>query len=140
MKEIKIMIVDDHKFYRKTLRMILDDIANILVISEASNGQEFLDKYRQVNPDIVFMDIKMPLLNGIEATRIARNEHRDIKIIALTMFEEKEYFLQMMEVGAKGFLLKDAGKDEFSKAIHTVLRGRNYYPQNIATSILFKND
>ncbi len=138
--ECKIIVVDDHDFFRKGLILALGRLKNVRVVGEAATGIEFLELFKRVHADVVFMDIKMPDMNGIEATKIATREYRDIKIIALTMNSEKEYFLRMMDAGAKGFLLKDAGIEELEKAIQTVVKGRNYYPQGLAKLILFNKN
>lgn len=137
-KTIKVIIVDDHEFYRKTLRLILGEIPNCQIVGEAADGIEFLELAQTVVADIIFMDIRMPRLNGIEATLEAGRRYRDINIVGLTMFEEKEYFMQMIYAGAKGFLLKDTDREEFAKAIETVLEGRHYYSK--ALSELLKKD
>jgi len=134
-KQTRIIIVDDHKFYRKTLGMIIEDIPGCKIVAEASNGKEFLEIFNTISADIIFMDIKMPEMDGIIATHIACNEYRNTNIIALTMFEEKEYFMQMMHAGARGFLLKDTGKDEIENAIKAVLAGKNYYPKGLAANL-----
>lgn len=126
-KKIDILVVDDNHFYRKGLILALKRIINIGKITEASDGNDFLDKFHSVNPDIVLMDIKMPGLNGIEATKKACQIDSNIKIIAITMFIDDNYLLDMLYAGAKGFLFKDSNEKELADAIKTVINGKCYF-------------
>ena len=137
-RKIKIMVVDDHQIFRNGLVMLLNQISHIEVVSEASNGFEFLEKIASINPDIVLMDIKMPIINGIEASRKAIELNPKLKILALSMFGEEEYFQNMLDAGVKGFLLKNIGMDELERAINLVFEGSSYY-SNELLSILTKN-
>lgn len=139
MKKVRVILVDDHDFYRKTLRMIINSFEDCEVIGEASNGLEFLELFRNKIVDVVFMDIKMPRMNGIKATQIAVSENHFTKIIALTMFEEKEYFMRMIEVGAKGFIIKDSDESEIKNAINTVIEGDNYYPKRVIDNLFINS-
>jgi DNA-binding NarL/FixJ family response regulator len=125
--KIDILIVDDNEFYRKGLILMLKRISNIGKIQEANNGLEFLDLINKKDPDLVFMDIKMPEMDGVIATKKAVQINHNLKIIALTMHKDEVHFTEMILAGAKGFLLKDADEDEFITAINTVLKGGSYY-------------
>ena len=131
MEPIKIIIVDDHTLLRKGLSQILKEYKHLEVIGEAADGKEFLKLLNSLTPDIVFMDIKMPNLNGIEATKEALIKNPALKIIALSMHEDEEYVESMIHAGAKGFILKKAGVDELLKAIEVVSSGGNYYSSDI---------
>ena len=135
MEIITLVIVDDHIIFRKGLRAVLDEITNIKVIGEASNGHELFDILKKNEVDIVFMDIKMPVMDGIEATKKAREKYPDLKIIALTMHEEIGYFNKMIDAGANGFLLKKTTKDELEKAIKKVMMDDNYFSEEFISSI-----
>lgn len=126
-KSIKVAIVDDHELLRKGLMMQLEEIKNIKVISEFENGKEFVDSLFMLDLDIVFMDINMPLMNGIEATREALIKQPELKIIALTRENDVESFQNMLEAGAVGFLLKNVSKGIIENAILSVMKGDNYY-------------
>ena len=102
----KIILVDDQPTFRFSLRNILEDAGDIKIIAEASDGNEFLELLKIHKPDIVFMDIEMPRMNGIEATKKAIQEYPDLVIIGLSMYENQNYINQLIEVGAKGYLLK----------------------------------
>ncbi|PXX95742.1 DNA-binding response regulator [Marinifilum breve] len=136
MEENKVIIVDDHKMFRSGLRFLLSNIPNITVIGEASNGKEFLEMAENETIDIALMDINMPEMNGIEATRIAMEKYPDLKVIVLSMHGEEEYYDQMLEAGVKGFLLKNSDADELIAAIEAVLAGKSYFSQELLVNIL----
>ena len=129
--KISVMIVDDHVIFRSGLKTIINKTKNAKVIAEASDGKEFLEVLETIAPDVVLMDIEMPIMNGIEATKIAIERHPDLKIIALTMFNNEEYLESMLDVGAKGFLLKNINKDDLERAMQTVIKGNNYYSEEL---------
>lgn len=135
MEIIKVIITDDHIIFRKGLFTILNEINNIKVVGEAANGNELLDLLKKTAADVILMDIKMPKMDGIEATKKVRALYPDIKIIALTMYEEISYFNKMSEVGASGFLLKKTNQDELEKAILTVISDGNYYSEEFMSSL-----
>jgi DNA-binding NarL/FixJ family response regulator len=132
---IKVIIADDHVIFRKGLFTILNEINNIKVVGEAANGNELLELLKKTSVDVILMDIKMPKMDGIEATKKVRVLYPEIKIIALTMYEEISYFNKMSEVGASGFLLKKTNQDELEKAILTVLADGNYYSEEFMSSL-----
>jgi DNA-binding NarL/FixJ family response regulator len=126
-KNIKIITVDDHEIFRKGLNMILSKFPDVEIIGEASNGLEFLELLNYLTPDIVFMDIKMPKMDGILTATKALERKPDLKIIAISMFGEEEFLEKMIKAGAKGFLLKNVNKEELSIAIEQVRAGNNYF-------------
>lgn len=138
MKKIEIIIVDDHKIFRNGLKLLLSEIDNVKVIAEASNGEEFLKIVEKNKPDIVFMDISMPVMDGIQATKKALEKNPELKIIALTTFGDENYLKKMIEVGAEGFLLKNADKEEFEKALKMVNEGSNYLSSELLISLTQK--
>lgn len=125
----KLIIADDHIIFRKGLRTILNELDEIKVVGEASNGHELLDQLKHQPADIVLMDIRMPVMDGIEATRKVTERFPDVRVIALTMHEEIGYFNQMVEAGAYGFLLKKTNRDELQKAINLVMQGEYYFSE-----------
>ena len=125
--KLKIFIVDDHEFFRNGLKMVINRLKYAKVTGEAANGREFLDMLAKEEPDIVLIDIQMPQMNGIEATRQALEDYPDLKIVALTMFEDEEYIQRMIDAGAKGFLLKNITKEILDQALQAIQSGRNYY-------------
>ena len=126
-EKLKIFIVDDHEFFRNGLKMVINRLKYARVCGEASTGREFLDMLAKAEPDIVMMDIQMPGMNGIEATRLALEEYPDLKVAALTMFDDEEYVQSMIDAGAKGFLLKNITKDVLDQALQAINSGKNYY-------------
>ena len=135
-KAVEIMLVDDHKLFRDGLKFVLDQIKDLKVVAEASNGKEFLEIIETVDVDLVLMDISMPELDGIQATMRAMQVKPDLKIIALSMYSEEEYYNKMLEAGVKGFILKETGKEELERAIREVLDGGSYFSQKLLTSII----
>jgi DNA-binding NarL/FixJ family response regulator len=128
---IRVMIVDDHEIFRKGLAMVINKSKNAKVVAEAGNGQEFLDIIEQEKIDLVFMDIEMPVMNGIEATKKAIEKFPYMKIVALSMFGEEEYLQQMVDAGVKGFLLKNIGKDDLYRAMQLISEGKNYFSEEL---------
>lgn len=129
--KIKIMIVDDHEIFRGGLKLLINRLKYGKVTAEATNGKEFLDLLELNMPDIVLMDIEMPVMNGIEATKKALERYPDLKIVALTMFNDEEYVESMLEAGVKGFLLKSINKESLDKALQSVMAGNNYYSEEL---------
>ncbi len=123
----KLVIVDDHVIFRKGLHTILNEIGIIKVVAEASNASELFDILKKQEIDIILMDINMPGMDGIEATKKVVDKYPETKVVALTMHEEIGYFNKMMDAGAEGFLLKKTNKDELEKAIQMVMNGEHYF-------------
>ncbi|MBN2519582.1 MAG: response regulator transcription factor [Bacteroidales bacterium] len=134
----KIIIVDDHDIFRDGIKSLLSFEGIAEVIAEAKNGKEFIDLLDNHSPDIVMMDIDMPVMNGIEATRLALTKKPQLNILVFTMFGEENYYYQMIEAGAKGFLLKSSSKSELEKAIHEVYTGQSYFSNDLLRQIIFK--
>ena len=136
METISILIADDHKLIHNGIVDILKSLEYLEIIGHAFNGQEALDQALALQPDIIFMDIAMPELNGIEATRLIRKENSQSKIIALTQYEENEYVVQFLKAGGNGYLLKNSKKDEFVAAIETVLNNQRYLNYELSQQLL----
>ncbi len=133
---MNILLVDDHTLFRTGLKMLLDTLPDYVVTGEASNGKEFLNMISKNDYDIVFLDIEMPEIGGIEAARRAIEIDPDIKIITLSMYGDEEYYDQMVEAGAKGFLLKNSNIQEVKTAIDIVMEGGNYFSQELMQNLL----
>jgi DNA-binding NarL/FixJ family response regulator len=134
--KIKVVIVDDHHVFRDGIKLLLSSGETATVIGEASNGQEFLDTIDTLSPDVVLMDIAMPVLDGIETTKKAREKHPDLKILALTMYGEEKYYYQMIQNGVKGFVLKSTGINELLKGISEVAQGQFYFSSELIGKIV----
>ncbi|VAW23709.1 Two-component transcriptional response regulator, LuxR family [hydrothermal vent metagenome] len=130
--EINILIVDDHKIMREGLRNLLADKANIKVVGEAENGREALALTKKLKPDIIIMDVAMPGLNGMEATKMILNEYHEARIIALSMHSGKQFVTGMFRSGASGYLLKDCAFDELMDAIKAVHSKHTYLSREIS--------
>jgi len=133
---IKILIADDHKVFRDGIIAILEDVKDISVIAEASDGREVLDRLKEVQPDVILMDITMGDTNGIDTTKLVKTTYPNIKVLALSMHSESGYIVKMLEVGASGYLLKDAGKEEMENAIRVIAKGNTYYSQQVSSIIV----
>jgi DNA-binding NarL/FixJ family response regulator len=134
-KTLRIMIVEDHHIFRKGLNLLLKEMPNVEVCAEANNGKEFLDLFEKEQPDIVFMDVQMPVMNGIEATREALQRQPDLKIIAISMFGDEEYLVSMLEAGVKGFLLKTVEESELKKALTLIADNKNYFSDELIPTL-----
>jgi len=130
-KTISIIIVDDHEIFRKGLAMVINKMKNMKVIAEAGNGSELLELLPKVKADMIFMDIQMPVMNGIDATKAALAKYPELKIVALSMFGEEVYLQNMVDAGVYGFLLKNINKDDLCRAIQLISEGKNYYSEEL---------
>jgi len=129
-------LVDDHTLFRNGLRILLNTIDKYEVAGEAGNGQEFLDLLEQELPDIVLLDIEMPVMDGIAAANVAMGKYPDLKIITLSMYGEEDYYYQMVDAGVKGFLLKNSDMNEVKNAIDTVVDGGNYFSSELLQNLV----
>ncbi len=136
MEKHRIIIVDDHQLFRNGLKFILNEISNVQVTGEASNGQEFLDLLEYEIPDLVLMDINMPVMNGVTAAKIALEKYPDINILVLSMYGETEYYNTMIDIGVKGFILKDVDNKELEDAINKVISGGSYFSQELLLNLI----
>jgi DNA-binding NarL/FixJ family response regulator len=124
---LKVIIVEDHAIFREGLKRVLEGMKNIEVIGEAENGAVFLEILKKKVPDIVLMDIKMPVMGGVEATEKALNRYPNLKIIILSMFGEEEYLYSLVMLGIYGFLLKNTSMNNLGRAIMMVADGQQYF-------------
>jgi DNA-binding NarL/FixJ family response regulator len=138
MKKIQIIIADDHQLFRNGLKILLSSFPEFEVAGEASNGEDFLKLIKTTPADIALMDINMPEMDGIEATRRGLKICPSISIIALSMYGEEEYYYKMVDSGAKGFLLKDSDISEVREAILTVMKGGSYFSQELLYHVIQK--
>jgi DNA-binding NarL/FixJ family response regulator len=136
METVSILIADDHEVIHSGIKDILRSQRRYHVIANAFNGLETIEKAMLLKPDIIFMDISMPDINGIEATREIRKYSLSAKVIALTQHDEKEYIIQFIRAGGDGYLLKNSKKEEFFNAIETVLQGRRYLSDDISERLI----
>ncbi len=133
---IRIMLADDHKMIRDGLRALLEKQRDLEVVAEAADGQAAVQTARKVSPDVLVLDIGMPELNGIEATRQIAKLPRKPKIIGLSMHADRRYVAQMLKAGAAGYILKDSAFEELVQAINTVMKGKVYLSPAIAGTVV----
>jgi two-component system NarL family response regulator len=136
MERIKVLIADDHRVVREGLCAILKTKEDLEVVGEAQDGQEAVEKARGLLPDVILMDVSMPRMSGVEATRIIKREFPHIGIVALTMYEEQQYIFDLVRAGATGYLLKDTDSSQIVAAIRAIYRGESLIHPSVATKIL----
>lgn len=132
LETIKIMLVDDHALVRKGIKSLLEDEEDLVVIAEASSGGEALEKINQDAPNLVIIDIKMPAMTGIELVKQLVPLNLSTRYLMLSMHDSEEYVLQSVDAGAHGYLLKDASRDEFLKAVQTICDGGLYFSGHVS--------
>lgn len=133
---MKVLVVDDHTIVREGTSKMLELFDDFAVVGQASSAREALDKVRVLTPDVVLMDINMPGINGIEATRLLKQEHADIEVVILSMYDEDEYVVEAVKAGATGYLLKDASQEELAHAIRVVHGGGSLVQPALARKVL----
>lgn len=134
--KLNIHLVDDHSLFREGLKFLLSTCDFVGEIQDSENGKIFLDKLQTSKPDIVLMDIQMPELDGITASQKALELYPDLKIIALSLYAEEEYYTKMIDVGVRGFLLKNSQFEDVQKAITEVYEGNNFFSPEILDRII----
>lgn len=136
MNQLRILIADDHPLFRDGMSMLLNTMPDMLVVGEATTGDEVVDLATSLQPDVILMDIKMPGLNGIEATRRIVSDQPHIRILIVTMFEDDASVFTAMRAGARGYVLKDVEKDDMLRAIRAVGRGEAIFSSGIAARLV----
>jgi len=136
MNRIRILVVDDHTLFREGLRQLIEMEKELEVVGEASNGLEAISRARVLHPDVILMDINMPMVNGVDAIKEVLAESPDTGIIVLTMFREDQYVFDAMRAGARGYLLKDAKPADLIFAIKTVAKGASLIDPRMTTTVL----
>lgn len=135
MNILKLAIADDHELFRKGFISMLSGIPDFEFILEAANGQELLDKVAKQTPDIVLMDLQMPVMDGMQATEILLEKYPEIKVIVVSMYDEDRFVIHMLEKGVQGYLLKDTSPDEVEKAIRRVALEGFYYSDFVSRAM-----
>jgi DNA-binding NarL/FixJ family response regulator len=136
MTPIRILIADDHRLFRQGLRQICEILGKFEVVGEAENGQEAVELTRQLKPDVVLIDIQMPILDGVKATQLITAENPDVKVLVLTMYRQDSYVFEAVKAGARGYLLKDIDEQKFVDAVEAVQRGEAIIDPILATRLL----
>jgi len=135
-ERLRVVLADDHPVFRHGLRALLEEATDIEVVGEASSGEAGVELAESLRPDLVLMDIKMPGVNGIDATRRIHSECPDVRVLILTMFEDDNSVFAAMRAGARGYILKDADKEDLLRAVRSVGRGEAIFSPAIATRVL----
>ena len=133
---IRILLADDHAVVREGIRTRLETQSNIHVVAEAANGLEAIEKAKELRPDIVMMDISMPVMNGLDAAKQLQTILPEIKVLILTMHQSKEYILKFQRYGVKGYILKEVSASEMINAIETISYGGTYYSSGVSQALL----
>ena len=137
MSTIKIAIADDYKIFREGLKVGLSADENLEVIMEADNGEDLLKALETTTPDVIIMDLKMPIMDGMEATIAVRKKYPGIKVLVVTMYDDDKFIIHLMENGANGYLLKNTEPDEIRKSIYAV-HENGYYFNDVVNKALLK--
>lgn len=132
----KLAVVDDQQLFRKGLVSLLSEFDELKIMIEASNGKEFIDQLNGKKPDVVFLDLEMPEMNGIETTEFLRSKYPEIKILILTLHNEEEIILHLIEKGAHGFLLKDDPLDSLVDAVYSVMDTGYYFNDRVSKAMV----
>jgi DNA-binding NarL/FixJ family response regulator len=136
--QIKYIIADDHKIFRQGLSMILSNDPSLHLHAEVGNGLELIEILKFEQPDIILLDVKMPKMDGLEATKIIRAKYPNIKILILTMLDDDRFILPMIEAGANGYLIKNADADEIKLALHACAENGYYFSDRVGALMLKK--
>jgi DNA-binding NarL/FixJ family response regulator len=136
MDKIAILISDDHTLFRRGIRKLLEDEADLVVVGEAADGHEAVRLARELVPDVVLMDIQMPGIDGIEVTRVLRREMPHLGIVFVTMYEDDEFVFRGLQAGGRGYILKDADPDTMLRAIRAVANGESLLGPTIALKVM----
>ena len=135
-RKIRVLMADDHGLFRDGLRNLLSQIKNVELVGEAVNGQDLIRKAMELSPDIILTDIGMPIMDGVIATKELIRRKICNRIIVLSAYGKEEPILKMLEAGASGYLLKNAGREELLAAIHAVAKGDSYFSQKVSATLL----
>ncbi|MDQ8036271.1 MAG: UvrY/SirA/GacA family response regulator transcription factor [Pedobacter sp.] len=136
---IKVLVVDDHDLVRMGITRMLADVTGLKVVGEAASGEEALRMARELNPQVVLMDVKMPGIGGLEATRKLLRQDPDVRVVAVTVCDEEPFPSRLLKAGAAGYLTKGAALEEMIKAIRAVASGQRYISPEIAQQLALKN-
>jgi len=136
MANVRIAVVDDHEIVRDGIQILLEDEPGFEIVGEAKTGKEAVELCKSQKVDLVVMDITMPEMDGIQATKIIKEKNPEIKVLALTMLSEDQHIRKMIKAGASGYILKSSGKEELIKAVNKIMDGQHYFSDGATQSIL----
>jgi DNA-binding NarL/FixJ family response regulator len=136
--QIRILVTEDHEIVRHGIRALLENDPEISIIGEAANGSEALEKIKQLKPDVVLMDVNMPVMNGLECTRLAKQQFPHVKILVVSMHNEESFLIDLLDAGADGYLLKNSSKADLTFAIKKTMDQGMYISHEFTLSMLDK--
>jgi len=136
MSKTKVLLVDDHKWVRQGFKLALESKFDINIVGEAGDGNEAIEKTKELIPELILMDINMPNLNGIEAAKQIREFNKDVKIIILTMLDNERFIFEALTAGINGYIYKDSEITELAKAIEQVMEGEDYFNKEVTKKII----
>jgi DNA-binding NarL/FixJ family response regulator len=136
MNKIRILLADDHPLVRSGLIKLLEPFKEFIIIGEASDGEEAVAMTKKLEPDVVVIDLSIPKLSGVEATKIIRKNFPSAKVLVLTMYDNEEYVYQILKSGAGGYMLKNSGRDELAAAIRAVARGDRFFSPRVSEIVM----
>lgn len=139
-ERIRVLLVDDHPLVIDGIQARLENEGEIEVVGRGGNGQEAINLSRELEPDVVLMDISMPVMNGLEATRIMKERSPSVRVLILSMHDNREYMVQLIQAGAKGYILKDVSAAEMVKAVETVYHGGTYFSASASQTMFSQFD
>ncbi len=137
---IRVLLVDDHPLVIDGIQARLEDEGGIEVVGRANNGQEAIEAAHNLKPDVVLMDISMPVMNGLEATKVLQQQMPETRVLILSMHDNREYMVQLIQSGAKGYILKDVSAAEMVSAVETVYRGGTYFSSSASQTLFSQFD
>lgn len=135
-KKIKVVIADDHALFRKGMASIIQDFDNVEVIGEAGTGTELMDKIGECDPDVILLDLKMPEMDGMEANKLIQKQHPNVKVVVLSMYDDDKFIIHLIEMGANGYLLKNADPEEVEDALNAVMENGFYFNNHVSRVML----
>ncbi len=133
---IRVVVVDDHQIFVDGVKALIEGFEDIEIVGEANDGIELIDCLSKAEANVILMDINMPIMDGIEATKLVLEKYPELKVLMLTMHDSKEYIEKLLKAGAHGYILKNTGKEELYEAINAVVKGDNYYSAAVTKSIM----
>jgi DNA-binding NarL/FixJ family response regulator len=135
---IKVLLADDHQLIRSGLKRIIEEASDIKVIDEASNGKLAIKKFKEINPDVLILDISMPVMDGLDACKQLKELHPDAKILILTMYPGEQFALRLLKAGALGYITKGSSAKELHKAIRMVAIGETFLPEKSKDTVIMQ--
>ncbi len=136
MSKIQVLIADDHTLFRESLHRLLNDVEGLEVVGEAEDGAEAVSKTMELHPDVILLDIAMPNMNGLEATRQIKKQNPSVKVLILTMYDTEQHVFETLSAGASGYILKKAPSRELISAIQAVYQGDAFFYPSVAKKVL----